>query len=196
MSVACIVAALMRACAQVKILRENTANVAAALENEAAECLRHARVDRVSAKVYVLSGDTHPFEADAVVVTDTCAAVAEVKTVLNELAAVQLLRNVRIIKYVHASDAAPRACLTQPPHPILRSELKDKLDCPPELRMFAGKRIIPVLAGRIIKPLDKSITAEQLVAEWRAAGISLLLPSGAGLGFHDGCFQAAPFDTA
>ena len=61
--------------------------------------------------------------------------------------------------------------------------------------MFAGKRIIPVLAGRIIKPLARNITAEQLVAEWRAAGISLLLPSGAGLGFRDGCFQAAPFDA-
>lgn len=55
---------------------------------------------------------------------------------------------------------------------------------------------MPVLAGRIIKPLAKSITAEQLVADWRVAGISLvLLTSGAGLSFHDGCFQAAPFDA-
>jgi hypothetical protein len=62
--------------------------------------------------------------------------------------------------------------------------------------MFAGKRIIPVLAGRIIKPVTKGSTAEGLVHEWRDAGISLLLPSGDGLGFHDGCFQGAPFDAA
>ena len=120
---ACIVAALRRACAQVKILSDNTASnlAAAALENETAECLRHAlqrrhaHVDRVSAKVYLPRGDSNPFELGAVVVTDSCAAVAEVKTVLNELAAVQLRRNVRIIKCVRASDATPRACLTRPP---------------------------------------------------------------------------------
>ena len=76
-----------------------------------------------------------------------------------------------------------------------RSDVKDASDCPPKLRMFAGKRIIPVLAGRIVKPLNKGLTAEELVAEWRAAGISLLLLSSEGLGFHDGCFQGAAFDA-
>ena len=69
-------------------------------------------------------------------------------------------------------------------------------DCPPELRVFAGKRILPVLAGRIIRPVSTVCTAEHLVAVWRAAGISVLLPSGDGLGFHDGCFQGAPLDAA
>jgi hypothetical protein len=78
---------------------------------------------------------------------------------------------------------------------FIRSAVKDAADCPPELRMFAGKRIIPVLAGRIIKPPNKGVTAEELVAEWRVAGISLLLPSGDGRGFHDGCFQGAAFDA-
>ena len=77
-----------------------------------------------------------------------------------------------------------------------RSQLKDAPDCPPELRMFAGKRIVSVLAGSIVKPLTPQLTAEQMVQQWRAAGISLLLPSGAGLGFDDGCLQGAPFDAA
>ena len=78
-----------------------------------------------------------------------------------------------------------------------RSQLKDAPDCLPELRMFAGKRILPVLAGSVVKPLTPQLlTAEQLVQQWRAAGISLLLPSGAGLGFDDDCLQGAPFDAA
>ena len=89
-----------------KKLRDNTNNIAAALENETAECMRkalqrrHKRVDRLSEKVHVPYGDAKAFELDAVVLTDDCAAVAEVKTVLNESSAVQLQRNVRIIKCV------------------------------------------------------------------------------------------------
>lgn len=54
---------------------------------------------------------------------------------------------------------------------------------------------MPVLAGRIIKPIDGDWTAEEMVEEWQAAGIRLLLPNGKNLGFQDGCFQGAPFDA-
>ena len=189
---------------EVKKLRGNTDDVAEALENEAAECLRrelqrqHANVARVCHKCYVPSG-TKTFELDAVVLADTCAAVAEVKTILNELSATQLLRNVGIIKCDFRACAAPRrAACASLAHACAalracRSKLKDAPDCPAEMRMFAGKRIIPVLAGRIIKPLSSGWTAEELTEEWRAAGVVLLLPSGQGLGFQDGCFQGAPF---
>lgn len=75
------------------------------------------------------------------------------------------------------------------------SALKDAPDCPPELRIFTGRRIMPVLAGRIIKPIDGDWTVEEMVEEWQAAGIRLLLPNGKNLGFQDGCFQGAPFDA-
>ena len=85
-------------------LRENTNNIAAALENEAAECLRHAlqrrhtHVERLAAKICVPGNGAEMFELDGVVVTDNSVAVVEAKTVLNEAAATQLQRNVLIIK--------------------------------------------------------------------------------------------------
>lgn len=44
-----------------------------------------------------------------------------------------------------------------------RRALKDAPSCPHELRMFAGRRLIPVLAGRVIEPLSGDVTREALV---------------------------------
>ena len=205
----CVHKRLLTYSRQVDKLREDANGVAAALANEAAECVRHAlqrrqqHVERLSAKVFVPCGSDR-FELDAVVLADSCAAVVQAKTVLNESAAAQLLRNVNILKCVHLRLRClcprihrPHALTRRLLGFVRRSELKDAPDCPPELRMFAGKRIVSVLAGGIIKPLTPQLTAEQLVQQWRAAGIALLLPSRAGLGFHDdGCLQGAPFDAA
>ena len=92
---------------------------------------------------------------------------------------------------VIVGPAVPRP----PPRPssCARSARKDAPNCPPELRVFAGRLVMPVLAGRIIKPIAASYTTDAFLTELRSAGVSLLLPSGSGLGFGDACFQAAPF---
>lgn len=66
-----------------------------------------------------------------------------------------------------------------------RSHWKDRPDCPTELRQFAGKRIIPVLAGRVVKSMD-GLSQEYLEADWRHAGVSLYLPNGDAYGDFNG----------
>ena len=110
--------------AQVHKLREDANGVSAALADEAAECVRHAlqrrrqHVERLSGTVFVPCGSDR-FELDAVVLADTCVAVVEVKTVLNEFAAVQLLRNVNILKCVRLLLFCPRS-LIHWPHELTR----------------------------------------------------------------------------
>jgi hypothetical protein len=73
------------AIAKVNKLRDNTNNIAIALENEAAESLRrelqrrHTHVERLSTKVFVPDG-AKLYELDAVVIADSCAAVAASNT--------------------------------------------------------------------------------------------------------------------
>lgn len=67
---------------------------------------------------------------------------------------------------------------------------KDAPDCPPELRVFAGRRIVPVLAGRIFKPISKTYTTAAFMAALRREGVSLLLPNGSGLNFVDASFRS------
>lgn len=74
------------------------------------------------------------------------------------------------------------SCLTQ-----LRRELNDRPDCPPELKVFAGKRVIGALAGRVIKPIDKSFAPKTLAELWKKMGYVVLLPSGEGLGWESSC---------
>ena len=60
-------------------------------------------------------------------------------------------------------------------------DLKDSPDCPPELKIFAGKQVWGALAGRIVKPVDrKAISAEALCDLWNTLGYTVLLPSGDG----------------
>ena len=65
--------------------------------------------------------------------------------------------------------------------------MKDRPDCPPELRMFAGKQVRGALAGRVIKPMDAAaISARELCELWMESYI-VLLPSGDGLGWKSSC---------
>jgi hypothetical protein len=64
---------------------------------------------------------------------------------------------------------------------------KDRPDCPPELKIFAGKRVIGALAGRVIKPADKSISPKELAGLWKDMGYVVLLPSGEGLCWESSC---------
>ena len=67
-------------------------------------------------------------------------------------------------------------------------ELKDSPDCPPELKIFTGKQVRGALAGRIIKPVDKtSISSHKLCELWKKAGYTVLLPSRDGLGWKSSC---------
>jgi len=67
------------------------------------------------------------------------------------------------------------------------SKLKDRADCPPELKMFAGKQARGALAGRVIKPVDATaISARELCELWMES-YTVLLPSGDGLGWKSSC---------
>ena len=67
------------------------------------------------------------------------------------------------------------------------SKLKDRADCPPELKMFAGKQVRGALAGRVIKPVDAAaISARELCELWMES-YTVLLPSGDGLGWKSSC---------
>ena len=83
--------------------------------------------------------------------------------------------------------------LTRPGRCRRCSALKDSPECPDALRVFTGRRVVPVLAGRIIRPMAEKLSPQQLVEEWREASVSLLLPGGDALAFGDACFQGAPF---
>lgn len=63
--------------------------------------------------------------------------------------------------------------------------LKDAPDCPPELRVFAGKQVRGALAGRAIKPFDrKELPSAALCEVWKKEGFTVLLPSGDGVDWH------------
>ena len=81
-----------------------------------------------------------------------------------------------------------RSCELAVTDATLCRELKDSPDCPPQLKIFAGKQVRGALAGRIIKPVDsKVISSENLCDEWQEAGYTVLLPSGDGLGWKSSC---------
>jgi hypothetical protein len=74
--------------------------------------------------------------------------------------------------------------------------VKDTPQCPPELLCFAGKHVYGVLCGRSVQLKQASsrfASPEALVAEWKARGYKLLLPSGAGLASGDSLFSASEF---
>jgi hypothetical protein len=74
--------------------------------------------------------------------------------------------------------------------------MKDKLWCPSELRRFAGKHVYGVLCGRSVQLKQASsrfASPEALVADWKARGYKLLLPSGAALASGDSLFSASEF---
>jgi hypothetical protein len=66
--------------------------------------------------------------------------------------------------------------------------LKDRPDCPPELKMFAGKKVFGALAGRIIKSVvNPQVSSQTLCAQWEQQGFTVLLPSGDGLSWMSSC---------
>lgn len=74
--------------------------------------------------------------------------------------------------------------------------LKDKPWCPLELRVFNGKQVHGVLCGRSVQlkqAPSRFASPEALVADWKARGYKLLLPSGAALASGDSLFSASEF---
>ena len=66
--------------------------------------------------------------------------------------------------------------------------LKDGPDCPPALGIFTGKQLRGALAGRVIKPVDKTeFSSETLCASLKEKGYTVLLPSGDGMGWQSSC---------
>ena len=74
------------------------------------------------------------------------------------------------------------SCLTR-----THRDVKDSPSCPPELKIFAGKQVIGALAGRIIKPIDNSMSPKQLAELWKKMGYVVLLPSGEGMCWESSC---------
>ena len=74
--------------------------------------------------------------------------------------------------------------------------MKDTPWCPPELCAFNGKRVHGVLCGRSVQleqAPSRFASPEALVADWKARGYALVLPSGAALASGDSHFGAAEF---
>ena len=81
-----------------------------------------------------------------------------------------------------------RSCELAVAHETLCRDLKDSPDCPPQLKIFAGKQVRGALAGRIIKPVDRKVmSSKDLCDVWEKAGYTVLLPSGDGLGWKSSC---------
>jgi hypothetical protein len=55
------------------------------------------------------------------------------------------------------------------------------------LQVFTGKEVHGALAGRIIKPVEKTLSPKDLSEHWKALGYTVLLPSGEGLGWQSSC---------
>jgi len=84
--------------------------------------------------------------------------------------------------------SSPRSCELAVADATLCRELKDSPDCPPQLKIFAGKQVRGALAGRIIKPMDRKVmSSKDLCDVWKKAGYTVLLPSGDGLGWKSSC---------
>jgi hypothetical protein len=90
---------------QVKNHEDHNANLAAALEHEASECLvkhmratGHPEAHRLCTKLNVPAENGALLEVDGVVLADNCAVVVEVKSALSEAAAIQLHLRLKIIR--------------------------------------------------------------------------------------------------
>ena len=80
-----------------------------------------------------------------------------------------------------------RALLTLVSRVQICRKWKESPSCPLELQIFAGKRVIGALAGRLIRPIDNSISPKALAELWKGLGYVVLLPSGEGMGWESSC---------
>ena len=72
--------------------------------------------------------------------------------------------------------------------------LKDKPWCPVELRVFNGKQVHGVLCGRSVQlkqSPSRFASPEAMVADWKARGYKLVLPSGTALASGDSLFSTS-----
>jgi hypothetical protein len=119
-----------------------------------------APVRRVLGKLFV-GFEGKQLELDEVVYVDgqPCAYVIEAENVLSEASGVELQKRLDSINSV-----------------------KDSRFCPAELcTVFAGKHVYGVLCGRSVQlkqAPSRFASPEALVADWKARGYKLLLPSG------------------
>ena len=90
---------------QVNEHEAHNANLATGLEHEACQCLErfmrengHPEAKRYCSTLYVPDGNGGMLEVDGVVMADNCAMILETKNSLNEGAATQLERRLKIIR--------------------------------------------------------------------------------------------------
>ena len=94
-----------------------------------------------------------------------------------------------MLTWLTRTSFAPRAFLCA-------GASKTKPWCPVELRVFNGKQVHGVLCGRSVqlKQLPSRFASpEAMVADWKARGYKLVLPSGTALVSGDSLFSTSEF---
>jgi len=206
--------AATHALAQVANLIGHNTNLATGLEHEAGECVRgivsalHPGGDvvRVREKLYV-TWEGKRLEIDEVVLANdgSCAYVVEAENVLAESSGDELQKRLDAIECVrHAPIPTPwrlyagvaDAHTAWATRLFVYRDFKDLKSCPLELRIFSGKQVHGVLCGRSVQlkqSPSRFASPEALVADWKARGYKLLLPSGAALASGDSLFSTTEF---
>ena len=199
---------------QVANLIGHNNNLATGLEHEAGECVRgivsalHPGGDvvRVREKLYVTWEDKR-LEIDEVVLANdgSCAYVVEAENVLTESSGDEMQKRLDAIECVrHAPKSTPwrlyagvaDAHTAWATRLFVCRDFKDLKSCPLELRIFSGKQVYGVLCGRSVQlkqSPSRYASPEALVADWKARGYRLLLPSGAALASGDSLFSTTEF---
>jgi hypothetical protein len=199
---------------QVSNLIGHNTNLATGLEHEAGECVRgivsalHPGGDvvRVREKLYV-TWEGKRLEIDEVVLANdgSCAYVVEAENVLAESSGDELQKRLDAIECVrHAPIPTPwrlyagvaDAHTAWATRLFVCRDFKDLKSCPLELRIFSGKQVHGVLCGRSVQlkqSPSRFASPEALVADWKARGYKLLLPSGAALASGDSLFSTTEF---
>ena len=199
---------------QVSNLIGHNTNLATGLEHEAGECVRgivsalHPGGDvvRVREKLHV-SWNGKALEIDEVVLAmdGLCAYVVEAENVLTESSGDEMQKRLDAIECVRHAPIHPPCRLyadVADAHIVCATRLfvcrglKDKPWCPVELRVFNGKQVHGVLCGRSVQlkqSPSRFASPEAMVADWKARGYYLVLPSGTAPASGDSLFSTSEF---
>ena len=163
-------------------------------------------VVRVREKLHI-SWDGKALEIDEVVLAmdGLCAYVVEAENVLTESSGDEMQKRLDAIECVRHAPIHPPCRLyadLADAHTVCATRLfvcrglKDKPWCPVELRVFNGKQVHGVLCGRSVQlkqSPSRFASPEAMVADWKAHGYKLVLPSGAALASGDSLLSTTEF---
>lgn len=85
-----------------------------------------------------------------------------------------------LLSTVNTGKHAPDTTACAPARPALaRRYWRDRDSCPAELQIFRGRRLVPVLCGKAVRPVhteQTKVTPEILAECWAAVGVALIVP--------------------